>query len=322
MTLSAAPFRNDVAEGPPGGAAYWMTTSDNVRIRIGCWTPENAKGTVLLFPGRTEYIEKYGRAAVELSQRGFATLAIDWRGQGLADRLLDNPLIGHVDLFTDFQKDVDAMMRGARELDLPQPYFLLAHSMGGCIGLRAMMEGLPVQAAVFSGPMWGIQMAPTSRPVAWALSHGSGWLGQGHRPTPGTGLDPYVLMEPFENNMLTTDADMHDYMVRQLKAYPDFSLGPPSLIWLREALTETRHLARRPAPRIPCYTVVGGNERIVDVDRIRQRMADWPGGILDIVDTAEHEVLMETPEIRNRVFDKISGLFSGHNPESATAHRA
>ena len=35
---------------------------------------------------RAEYIEKYGMSAVEFAKAGFATLAVDWRGQGLAGR--------------------------------------------------------------------------------------------------------------------------------------------------------------------------------------------------------------------------------------------
>jgi len=53
---------------------------------VGHWTGQHVKGTVLLFPGRTEYIEKYGPAAADFLARGFATVVIDWRGQGLADR--------------------------------------------------------------------------------------------------------------------------------------------------------------------------------------------------------------------------------------------
>ena len=75
------------ADGPQGGVAQWLTTSDGVRVRVAVWGRDAPKGTVLLFPGRTEYVEKYGRAAGDLLARGFATVAIDWRGQGLADRL-------------------------------------------------------------------------------------------------------------------------------------------------------------------------------------------------------------------------------------------
>ena len=60
-----------------------------VRIRVGLWHRQGPAGTVLLFPGRTEYVEKYGRTARLLAARGLATLVIDWRGQGIADRLVE-----------------------------------------------------------------------------------------------------------------------------------------------------------------------------------------------------------------------------------------
>ena len=60
-----APFHADLADGPPGGRAVWLRTADEVRIRAGLWRGGD-KGTVFLLPGRTEYIEKYGRAAGDL----------------------------------------------------------------------------------------------------------------------------------------------------------------------------------------------------------------------------------------------------------------
>lgn len=178
--MHAAPLFDDVAGGPEGGAAWWLTAADGVRIRVAAWTCEGPHGTVLLFPGRTEYIEKYGRAARDLAACGYATLVVDWRGQGLSDRITGDPMSGHVLHFSDYQHDVTAMTDAARRLDLPRPWHLLAHSMGGAIGLRAVMQGLEVKACAFSSPMWGIRMAHALRPVAWSLSWGSRHLGMSH----------------------------------------------------------------------------------------------------------------------------------------------
>ena len=264
---------------------------------------------MLLFAGRTEYIEKYGRTAGELAALGLSTICIDWRGQGLANRLLDDRNTGHVVEFMDYQLDVAAMVRTAREQGLPEPFYLLGHSMGGCIGLRALYEGLPVRAAAFTAPMWGIGMSPALRPVAWALAWLARGLGQGHRYAPGTGPVTYVMEAPFEGNQLTTDPEMYAYMKAQLQARPDLSLGGPSLHWLYEALVETTHLARRPAPDMPCVTFLGGNERIVQTEAVHRRMAGWPGGRLEMIAGAEHEVLMETPEIRARLMADLGGFF-------------
>ena len=310
--MQTAPLYDDVAKAPDGGAAYWLTTEDGVRIRIGAWD-KGANGTVLLFPGRTEYIEKYGQAVGDLQARGYATLVVDWRGQGLADRLLDDPAAGHVMHFTDYQHDVRAMVTAARELNMPEPFYLMSHSMGGCIALRSLIEGIDVKAAAFSAPMWGILIAAPMRPLALGIAWASSGLGFGHKYTPGTSADSYVVTAPFEGNLLTTDPDMYAYMQDQARAHPQLPLGGPNMNWLFQALTETRKLQAMPMPTMPTLTYLGTNERIVDSIAVIKVMGKWPGGRLEMVDGAEHEVLMETPETRNRVFDGVTAWFNTHS---------
>ncbi|MEL6807534.1 MAG: alpha/beta hydrolase [Pseudomonadota bacterium] len=310
MTLAEAPLFTDVSPAPLDGSGYWAHASDGVRIRLGVYHPDAAKGTVLVFPGRTEYVEKYAPAAGDLAQRGFASVIIDWRGQGLADRLLDDNRIGHVGLFADYQLDAKAMIEAAETLDLPKPFYLLGHSMGGCIGLRSLIEGVDVAAAAFTGPMWGIRIAPALRPVAWALGTVMPVIGHGHRLPPGRVLESYVLTAPFEDNLLTTDSDMYDMMRQQLQAHPELELGGPSFLWLREALAETLALSRLPAPDVPADAFVGTNERIVHVGRIEARMRDWTNGDLHVIENGEHEVMMEGPSARQSIFDTMANRFA------------
>ncbi len=309
MSMEPAPLFEEHHPGPPGGVAHWVNASDGPRIRVGAWNQTGPNGTVMVFPGRTEYIEKYAVTAQELASRGFASLAIDWRGQGLADRLLDDDRTGHVGTFPDYQKDVAAMLRAARELSLPRPYFLLAHSMGAGIGLRSVMEGMPVRAVAFTGPMWGIQMSAPLRPVAWVLGRLMPALGLGHKLAPSTVPEPYVVANPFEDNTLTTDPEMWQMMGDHLRTHPELALGGPSYNWLHQALEETKHLDSRPSPNLPCIAFLGTNERIVDPSRIHSRMSRWTDGELIMIEGGEHEVLMEGPDTRRDVFDKIAARF-------------
>lgn len=309
LPLSIAPLFTDVSAGPPSGAAFWVQSGDGLRLRFGAWNRDGARGTVLIFPGRTEYVEKYGPAASEFAARGFATVAIDWRGQGLADRLLDDPRIGHAVDFMGYQQDVAAVMQALEQLDLPKPFFLLGHSMGGCIGLRALYDGLDVQACAFTAPMWGIRISPFLRPIAWALGRSMPAVGQGHRIAPTTFPEPYVHVAPFEDNKLTTDPQVYQRLRDQLEAHPELALGGPSFVWLREALLETQDLARKPPPPQPCVTFLGTNERIVHIPRIDDRMAGWENGTLVMVEAGEHEVMMEVPAMRAAVFDGIAKAF-------------
>ena len=78
MTLAPkgapAPLFNAVAEGPADAQGFWLTGADGTRIRAGLWNAHGPKGTVVLLPGRSEYIEKYGRTAAVLAAAGYATL--------------------------------------------------------------------------------------------------------------------------------------------------------------------------------------------------------------------------------------------------------
>lgn len=310
--MQQAPYHADVADGPENGHAVWATCDDGVRIRVGLWPLQGARGTVLIFPGRTEYIEKYGPAARAFAARGFASMAIDWRGQGLAERMLDDSRTGHVMHFRDYQRDLAAALSVVDHAGLPRPFYLVAHSMGGAIGLRALMEHLPVQAAVFSAPMWGIRISPPLRPVARALAWASRLVGAGHRYAPGTNPVPYTEAESFDDNTLTTDPEMFAWMNTQTTTYPDLALGGPSMRWLHEALSETKALRERPSPEMPCLTFLGSNERIVDTPRIYERMSRWPSGKLDLVERGEHEVMMERAPLRTHFFDEASAHFNAH----------
>ncbi len=309
--MQTAPLFNELAEGPEGGRAWWLRSRDGLRLRAVHW-PGGDKGTVLLFPGRSEYAEKYGRAAVDLGRRGYDTLVIDWRGQGLADRMARDPMLGHVKRFHHYQLDVAAFVDLAGELDLPGPRYLLAHSMGGAIGLRALHNRLNVNAAAFSAPMWGISMASYMRPVAWTLSQAASWVRTDKIFVPGTPRGAYVKLAPYEDNMLTTDAEMYAYMQRHIDAEALFGLGGPSLRWLNEALHETQRLRRLTPPEVPAVAHVGTDETVIDPRDVHGLMKGWRDGRLELIPGARHEIMMESAETRRQFFDAVATHFEAN----------
>ncbi|MEM9899580.1 MAG: alpha/beta hydrolase, partial [Pseudomonadota bacterium] len=71
---------------PKDASAVDITAHDGVRLRVGMFPREQAKGTFLVLTGWSEFIEKYFETVEELHARGFAAIAMDWRGQGLSER--------------------------------------------------------------------------------------------------------------------------------------------------------------------------------------------------------------------------------------------
>ena len=140
-----------------------------------------------------------------------------------------------------------------------------------------------------------------SRPASWSAVR---------KPTPSTSRINYALTAAFEDNTLTRDRAMWDFMRRQMTEVPALAIGAPTMQWFGAALAEMRALARRPAPALPCYAALGGRERIVEPAAIHARMKRWPNGTLDLIAGAEHELMMELPEVRMRFYDGVAALFA------------
>lgn len=298
-------------DGPPGGRAWWLATDDGVRIRVGHWPlPAGGLGTVLILPGRTEHVEKYGIVAAALAARGWGAAAVDWRGQGLADRALPDRLKGHVGAFGDYQRDLRATLGWAAARGLgPMPW--LAHSMGGAIALAGLMAGLRPPAVAFSAPMWGLAAGAGTRALITGLGRVAAPLGWDSAYTPTTGPKYGLASMPFDLNTLTRDRAMFDRMCALWARDARLALGGPTLRWTAQALAETARLAALPSPPVRALIALGGAEKIVDAAAVRDRAARWPGVEFAEFPSAEHELLMELPEVRAALLDRATALFTG-----------
>ena len=154
MTLVSIPA-NPV---PDNTVAGMLKTKDGVRLRFARFAPPpGRKGTVCLFQGRAEFIEKYFETVRDLRARGFAVATIDWRGQGGSQRTLRDPFKGHVRDFAEYETDVEVFMREIVLPDCPPPHYAIAHSMGASVLLRMSYKGQRwFDRMVMSAPMIGL----------------------------------------------------------------------------------------------------------------------------------------------------------------------
>src|SRR5262245_50561944 len=130
ISIPANPVPDNVVTGQ-------IKTRDGVSLRFARWAPPpGRKGTVCIFQGRAEFIEKYFETVRDLRTRGFAVATIDWRGQGLSDRALSDSRKGHVRDFSEYESDLDVFMREVVLPDCPPPIYAVAHSMGASVLVR------------------------------------------------------------------------------------------------------------------------------------------------------------------------------------------
>ena len=298
MAHPAPLFGVESAPVPQGGAAEWFVGAGGARLRAALFPASGeARGSVVLSPGRTEPIEKYFEIVEMLSARGFTVLVHDWRGHGLSVRLLPDRRLGHAAGHADFMIDFQQLL-AAFEGRLPRPWIALGHSMGGCLTLLAMATGeTRFSAAILTAPMLGLQTGAIPRPVARAVAALAKLFGRTGAPAIKADAAP----TPFEANILTHDRARYERNEALVAAHPDLALGAPTWGWLDFAFRATGVLAKGPGvPRIttPLTVLAAGEERLVDNAAIQRVTARIPDARLVEVPGAYHEILQETDQVQ------------------------
>ncbi len=315
--MQDAPFDKSLAQVSNDCNAYWVAASDKIKIRVVVWQSDTSmRGTVFLFPGRGDCLERLGLVANEFTRKGYAVIGVDWRGQGLSQRLAKNLLVGHIDKFSDYQKDVDVVNDVATKLALPKPYHLLAHSMGAAIGLKAIINGLSISSFAVTAPMFGVNISPVQRVLAWPLSYLAEKIGKGQLFVPGSKgqqHQSYVLNVPFKDNRLTNDLDMFTHMTTIAENIPEGQTSAPSLGWLFQTLKECKELSKLDSPKVPCVAFCGEDDTLVDISAVQSRMVKWPNGHMEMIANCKHDILSEVSGVRDKVLAEIVQFFERYS---------
>lgn len=281
---------------PEGAELVWFEgmAGRSLRACLAPSTHDRARGTAIVCPGRTEFIEKYFETARDLQARGFAVVILDWPGQGLSDRLLEDPKKGHIDRFETFmsalRKGLDAMPG-----DLPRPYVSLAHSMGGAIALAAIVKKLVrVDAAAFTAPMWGLPVNLAVRYLIWAMRAVGRDGDYARQPGPP---------ETFESNIVTHDRKRWQLQRDLIAAAPELEVGPMTWGWLGaslDILNETRKPALLRGIECPVFVASAGEEALVDNKAHGRVVRHLPNCTHITIEGARHEILMEEDAMRDQ----------------------
>lgn len=314
---------------PAGGEAVLLEAADGLMVRAVFFRPpvEPSRGTIFVLPGRAEFIEKYGEVFERLLARSFAVAALDWRGQGGSERQLRNPRKGHVEDFDDYLLDLDALVVATKARAMPEPYGLLAHSMGGAIALLALMREPTVFArAVLSAPMIavaGLKTQTGARILARVLSG----LGLSGLFVPGGGRLS-IMEQPFDGNPLTSDPDRYARAALWLASATDLAIGDPTIGWI-DAAFEAMMRFDEPAfgltNRTPVLMLLAGHDEVVGTraaaalaNRVRAASAIELRG-------ARHEIMMESDAIQAEfwaAFDAFMRFGNTADPAAVSAPAA
>jgi len=291
-----------------------LKTPDGVLLRFARFEPPaGRRGTVCIFTGRTEWMEKYFETIRDLRARGFAVAILDWRGQGLSGRALRDRHKGFVRSFAEYDLDLETFMREIVLPDCPPPLFAIAHSMGAAVLIRAAHRGHRwFDRIVLSAPM--IALGQINRmSSAGTLVRAMRLSGLGPRYVPGR-YRGVMDLRPFAGNILTSDPVRYARNAAILEAEPALALGGPTVAWCDAAFRTMRALRDPSYPariRQPILIVGAGRDAIVSNAAIEDFATLLRAGSHLVVVGAQHEILMEQDRYRSQFWAAFDAFVPG-----------
>lgn len=308
--------RDRVGRNVPDEAVLsWWAAPDGWKLRRLDWRQpprRKARGSLLFCGGRGDFIEKYLEAYADWHSAGWNVSAFDWRGQGLSRG--DLPAGGIHD-FGPLIEDLDALIADWRA-DHPGPHVAVAHSMGGHLLLRTLVEKHPkLDAAVLVAPMIAVNTGPTPAALAPGIADFMCWIGWRDMPVwkspPGTNR-PGSARQHF----LTRSRDRYADELWWWKQEPQFNLGGVTWGWLRAAFNSGEAFTPECLAGVGLPVLLIGTERdrLVRADAIREAAELLPQGELEMLNDARHEILRETDPVRRRALARIEEFFQKHAP--------
>jgi lysophospholipase len=307
ISIPANPVPDDAVTG-------MLKTPDGASLRFARFAPPaGRRGTVCIFPGRSEWIEKYFETIRDLRNRGFAVAILDWRGQGLSDRALGDRLKGYVSSFSGFDTDLETFVRQVVLPDCPPPIFALGHSMGATVLIRAVARGHRwFDRIVLSAPMLGIAFV-RSMSIAGAIVKVMRFGGLGSLYVPGryTGI---LDLRAFAGNPLTSDPVRFARNAAVLEAEPALGLGGPTVAWCDAAFRAMRAINEPSFPariRQPILIIAAGRDAIVSNNAIENFATQLRAGSHLVVIGAQHELLMEQDRFRTQFWAAFDAFVPG-----------
>lgn len=306
---------------PDNATGGFLKTRDGHRLRYACFTPavHPVRGTVVILPGRNESIEKYFETIRDLAQNGLASAIMDWRGQGASDRLIRNPMPGHVVSFNDYVSDLDQFFTEIVLPDCRGPYFLLAHSTGALIALLASPSLTNrVQRMVLVAPFLGVIGLPLSMRNVQRLVGVLYWTGI--RRFYAYGGKRSAESPPFATNKLTTDRDRYRRNMLLYETFPQLALGGPTISWVRAACMASDRI-QNPSfienYRVPTLIVAAGADEVVSTPAIEDFTRRLKTASLITIDGARHEILQESDLYREQLLAAFHAFVPGSSVDAA-----
>ncbi|GAB4474782.1 MAG: hypothetical protein OHK0018_05300 [Erythrobacter tepidarius] len=220
-------------------------------------------------------------------------------------------MTGHIEDFAIWIADL-ARLWSDWASETPGPHVLAAHSMGGHLVMRALVERrVNPDAVVLSAPMIGVNGPPLPLPVLHLVARLMCRLGDPTRPAWKWSEKPGELPAG-RALLLTHDPDRYADEQWWRDTRPELVMGPASWRWVERAYASAR-LLEAPgaieAVAVPVLILSTSADKLVSHAAAQRTARRLPRGeIFAFGPEAAHEILREADPVRRRAMAAIAAF--------------
>lgn len=304
---------------PAGASNRHEAASDGWPLRVFDWPSDAAvsRGSLLFQGGRGDIFEKYLEAFDHWHRQGWDVLSFDWRGQGGSGRFAKDSRVGHAE---DFSIWIDELAERFAALKATRagPHVIVAHSMGGHLVLRALIERrIYPDAVALVAPMLGLRSQPFSQRLAARIARLMTRMGRPERAAWKHNERP-SLPGASRQKFLTHSLERYDDELWWKAQKPELALGPPSWQWLAAAYQSTLDSfapGRLESVHVPILLLCADQDKLVrpkSTVAAARRLPD--ARLIRFGAESAHEILREADPVRLRALAEIDTFFNERAP--------
>lgn len=135
----------------------YITATDGLRLHYKMWEANKTENVLCIVHGHGEHAGRYSHVAAYLNEKNISVFALDLRGHGLSKGKR-----GHTPSYDLLMKDIEEILKVAREHFLDTPMYLMGHSLGGNLVANFMINDISEELSGFilSAPWFKLAFEP------------------------------------------------------------------------------------------------------------------------------------------------------------------
>ncbi len=289
-----------------------VKTTDGLKLCYYRATPQDPKASVVFVHGMGEFVGKYREYMWYLYRAGFEVFFLEQRGFGHSEGKAPEHDVVYIDSYDTYVKDLytfvsQKVVPAISERDL----FMIAHSMGGCIGALFLEEHPEfVKGAILSSPMMKMQGANYSPLMVELISFYALITGKRKKLAPG--------QHHFNPNADITKSSAQsivrfEYQLQQRRNDPDNQMSGASFGWAMASLKATRKVIKNADKiHIPVTVMTAGDDHLIDPEGYKSFKEKVPQADIHPYETSRHEIFNSKDESRIKYYSDILNILDSY----------